>query len=100
MAPVAESADDLYLRALAAADAEGRLPLPPLDEWDTFPFEGELRTRPLLPPGDDPRREGEGGVDCPRCAAGDSDAMWSDVARRSRHCRAGARRGWRARPRL
>jgi hypothetical protein len=45
MAPVPESANDLYLRALAAADAEGRLPLPPLDEWDTFPFEGELRTR-------------------------------------------------------
>jgi diadenosine tetraphosphate (Ap4A) HIT family hydrolase len=75
---MAESAEELYLRALAAADAQGRLPLPPLDEWETFPFEGELRTRPLRPPGDDPSRQGEGGVDCRRCAAGDSDAIWSD----------------------
>ena len=37
---VAESAEELYRRALAAADADGRLPIPPLDEWDTFPFEG------------------------------------------------------------
>jgi hypothetical protein len=75
---VAESAEELYRRALAAADADGRLPVPPLDEWETFPFEGELRTRPLLPPGDDPPRQGEGGVGCGRCAAGDGDAIWSD----------------------
>ena len=73
-----ESAEELYRRALAAADADGRLPLPPLDEWDSFPFEGEIRTRPLLPPAEDPPRQGEGGVDCHRCATGEADAIWSD----------------------
>ena len=75
---VAESAEELYRRALAAADADGRLPIPPLEEWETFPFEGEIRTRPLRPPADDPPRQGEGGIDCWRCAQGDSDAIWSD----------------------
>jgi diadenosine tetraphosphate (Ap4A) HIT family hydrolase len=75
---VAEPAEELYRRALAAADAEGRLRMPPVEEWETFPFEGELRVRPLRPPADDPARQGEGGVDCSRCATGDDDALWSD----------------------
>ena len=75
---VAESAEELYRRALAGADEDGRLPIPPLDEWETFPFEGEIRTRPLRPPADDPPRQGEGGIDCLRCAKGDEDAIWSD----------------------
>ncbi len=73
-----ESAEDFYQRALAAADADGRLPVPPLDEWDTFPFEGEIRARPLLPPSGEPPRQGAGGVDCWRCAKGDDDVIWSD----------------------
>jgi diadenosine tetraphosphate (Ap4A) HIT family hydrolase len=75
---VPESAEELYRRALAAADADGRLPLPPLDEWDSFPFEGEIRTRRLEPPADEKPRQGERGVDCGRCATGDEDAIWSD----------------------
>jgi hypothetical protein len=75
---VAESAEDLYGRALAAADPDGRLPIPPLDEWDTFPFEGEIRARPLRPPADEPARQGAGGVDCWRCGVGDEDAIWGD----------------------
>jgi diadenosine tetraphosphate (Ap4A) HIT family hydrolase len=73
-----ESAEELYRRALAGADADGRLPLPPLDEWDSFPFEGEIRTRRLEPPADEKPRQGERGVDCGRCATGDEDAIWSD----------------------
>ncbi len=73
-----ESAEELYRRALAAADADGRLPLPPLDEWDSFPFEGEIRTRRLEPPADEKPRQGERGVDCGRCATGDEDAIWCD----------------------
>ena len=73
-----ESAEELYRRALAAADADGRLPLPRLDEWDSFPFEGEIRTRPLEPPADEKPRQGERGVDCGGCAPGDEDAIWSD----------------------
>jgi diadenosine tetraphosphate (Ap4A) HIT family hydrolase len=75
---VPESAEELYRRALAAADEDGRLPIPPLDDWETFPFEGEIRARPLLPPADEPARQGEGGVECWRCAKGDDDAIWSD----------------------
>ena len=73
-----ESAEELYQRALAAADADGRLPIPPLSEWETFPFEGEIRTRRLRPPGDEPARHGEDPADCWRCRQGDDDAIWSD----------------------
>src|SRR5262245_21420576 len=76
---MAESAEDLYARALSAADADGRLAMPPVEEWDTFPFEGELRVRPLVAPVDEelPRRGG-GGVDCHLCTTGDEGAVWSD----------------------
>jgi diadenosine tetraphosphate (Ap4A) HIT family hydrolase len=73
-----ESAEDVYRRALEMADADGRLPAPPLDEWETFPFEGEIRVRPLRPPGDEPPRAGEDPADCWRCRRDDADAIWSD----------------------
>jgi len=76
---VSESPEELYSRALAAADAEGRLAMPPVHEWETFPFEGEIRVRPLVPPAAGERpRHGEGGVACRRCELGDTDAVWSD----------------------
>ena len=67
---MAESAEELYARALEAADQEGRLPAPPLDEWETFPFEGDIRVRPLRPPADEPSRLGEDPADCWRCRKG------------------------------
>jgi diadenosine tetraphosphate (Ap4A) HIT family hydrolase len=73
-----ESAEELYRRALEAVDVDGRLPIPPLDEWETFPFEGEIRTRTLQPPADEPHRLGEDPSDCWRCQKGDGDAIWSD----------------------
>jgi diadenosine tetraphosphate (Ap4A) HIT family hydrolase len=74
---MAESAEEIYGRA-AAAGSGGCLPLPPVDEWDTFPFEGDIRVRPLLPPEDfEPPRKGTGGEDCWRCASED-DLIWSD----------------------
>ncbi len=75
---MAESAEELYARALEAADDERRLPVPPLSEWETFPFEGEIRVRPLRPPGDEPSRLGEDPTDCWRCRQGEEDAIWSD----------------------
>lgn len=76
---IAETPEELYERALAAADVEGRLPLPPVDTWETFPFDGELRARPLLPPlpSEQPRL-GEDAADCWRCALDEEDAIWSD----------------------
>ena len=76
---MSETAEQIYERAMAAADADGRLPMPPVEDWDTFPFEGDLRVRPLLPPADEPPRLGEGGRDdCWRCQRGDAGALWRD----------------------
>jgi len=74
-----ESAEEIYERALRAADTQGRLPMPPVGEWDMFPFEGDIRTRPLTPPTEvDRPRTGEDPADCWRCQQGTSDAIWSD----------------------
>jgi diadenosine tetraphosphate (Ap4A) HIT family hydrolase len=71
---VGESAEQIYRRA-----REQGLRRPPVEEWETFPFEGELRVRPLLPPEEsEPPRLGEDGTDCWRCAQRDGDAIWSD----------------------
>src|SRR5690349_957208 len=53
--------------------------MPPVEAWDTFPFDGEMRPRPLRPPvqREEPRH-GEGGIDCQRCAAGDDEYLWTD----------------------
>lgn len=57
----------------------GRLPLPGYVEWPTFPYEGELRVRPVtdvvVP---EPPREGAGGVDCSACQRPDADYLWTD----------------------
>jgi len=52
--------------------------MPPVEEWETWPFEGALVPRALAPPIEtEPVRRGAGGVDCLRCAHGD-DALWSN----------------------
>ena len=67
-----ETPEQLYERAKDAL----RMPL--VDEWETFPFEGELRPRPLQPPTDEDRpRLGVGGVDCRRCEAPDDAYFWT-----------------------
>ena len=74
-----ESAEELYERSRAAADADGRLAMPAVHEWETFPFEGDIRVRTLAPPVEaEPPRLGEGGMGCSRCERDDSDAIWSD----------------------
>ncbi len=74
-----EGAEAIYQRARQAADAEGRLPMPPIADWATFPFDGDLRVRPLEPPAEvDRPREGEDAADCWRCRQRDSDAIWSN----------------------
>jgi diadenosine tetraphosphate (Ap4A) HIT family hydrolase len=57
----------------------GGLRVPPVEEWDTWPFTGPVMPRELEPPVDEERpRNGAGGVDCWRCAHGDEDALWAD----------------------
>jgi len=53
--------------------------MPPVEEWATFPFEGDLRPRPLEPPVErETPRHGAGGVDCMRCSAGDQEYLWTN----------------------
>jgi hypothetical protein len=76
---VNETAEDIFRRAEAAVGADGRLAIPPLHEWETFPFDGDIRVRPLQPPVDaEQPRHGAGGVDCRRCERGDETAIWRD----------------------
>ncbi len=55
-----------------------KLRVPPVEEWDSWPFEGELRVKELAPPSQDPVREGAGGVDCDACTQGGSESIWSN----------------------
>jgi diadenosine tetraphosphate (Ap4A) HIT family hydrolase len=57
----------------------GALRMPPVETWDPFPFEGEMRPRTLEPPtsAEEPRR-GEGGVECPECQRPDSEFVWTN----------------------
>jgi diadenosine tetraphosphate (Ap4A) HIT family hydrolase len=69
-----ETPEQLYERAKDA------LRMPPVDEWESFPFAGEMRPRRLEPPAErDPTRHGEGGVDCWRCTASDDEFFWTDA---------------------
>jgi len=53
--------------------------MPLVAEWDTFPFDGDMRPRTLLPPVEREKpRLGEGGVDCRRCQTPDEEYLWTD----------------------
>jgi diadenosine tetraphosphate (Ap4A) HIT family hydrolase len=76
---VAESAEDLYRRWQEALGPGCRPEMPPVEDWVTFPYEGDIRVRALLPPAaEEPPRKGEDAADCWRCTAGAEDAIWSD----------------------
>lgn len=67
-----ETPEQIYARAVHA------LRMPPVHEWETFPFEGEMRPRPLQPPAEhEVPRNGAGGVDCRACKAPDADYLWT-----------------------
>lgn len=61
------------------ARVAGALRMPPVESWETWPFDGELRPRALQPPmlAEVPRA-GEGGVDCRRCATPDDACLWTN----------------------
>ena len=68
---MAETPEQLFERAHDA------LRMPPVEDWDTFPFEGDMRPRALEAPAPEEPREGEGGRDCPSCNASDDDYLWT-----------------------
>jgi diadenosine tetraphosphate (Ap4A) HIT family hydrolase len=68
-----ESPEQLYERAV------GALRMPPVEQWETFPFDGDMRPRPLQPPAArEVAREGESGVGCTSCTAPDGDFLWTN----------------------
>src|SRR5919109_3596560 len=71
--PMPETPELFYARVANA------LRMPPVHEWDTFPFDGEMRPRALRPPAErDDTREGEGGVDCNACTSPDDRYIWTN----------------------
>jgi diadenosine tetraphosphate (Ap4A) HIT family hydrolase len=77
---VPELPENFHARAVAAADEQGRLPVPEQAMWEIFPFErpglvAKPLEAPVLP---EPPRGGEDGRDCWRCAHPDEDVLWSD----------------------
>ena len=76
---MAESPEEFVARALDADGEGGRLAMPPVDEWPTFPFEGDIRVRRFLTAdATEEPRHGEGGENCWRCDHELESAIWSD----------------------
>ncbi|MGI8645011.1 MAG: hypothetical protein ACR2JD_01620 [Nocardioides sp.] len=78
-----ESAEEVYARVVAAVGEDGRLPMPPVGEWDVFPWEvvdGALQPKVLQPPADEPARRGETpGQPCGPCLAPREDLkIWAN----------------------
>ena len=68
-----ETPEQLYERARDA------LRTPPVEEWETWPFEGDVRPRALRAPESRERpRRGEGGVGCNACDDPDERYLWTD----------------------
>jgi diadenosine tetraphosphate (Ap4A) HIT family hydrolase len=71
---VPETPEEFYARA------KDGLRMPPVESWETWPFEGDIQPRALRPPAEDEKpREGEGGIDCYACNRAADDLIWEDV---------------------
>jgi diadenosine tetraphosphate (Ap4A) HIT family hydrolase len=78
-----ESAEEVYQRIVASTGDGGRLPMPPSEGWDIFPWEvvdGALTPKVIQPPGEEPARRGEeSSTDCPSCTGIEHDRIvWED----------------------
>lgn len=80
-----ESAEEIYAKVVAAVGEDGRLPMPPVGEWDMFPWEvvdGALVPKVIRAPfadGEPPRVGEPGGEPCFRCAGEDpSVRIWEN----------------------
>lgn len=80
---MAESAEDLYARVVAAVGRDGRLPMTPAVTWDVFPWEvvdGLIAPKVLAAPlaVEAPRSGDPGGEPCPTCTADDRSLLWEN----------------------
>jgi hypothetical protein len=83
---MAMAPQDFYEHALAVADADGRLPLSRMTEWDISPFEPEgLRVSPLRPPVvPEKPRHGEDPATCTSCERRDLGLWFNENWRLTR----------------
>src|SRR4051812_10196307 len=56
----------------------GALRTPPVKEWDSWPFAGDVVPKALRDPEPEPPRDGEGGRSCEACGKPDADYIWTD----------------------
>lgn len=85
---MAESADQVHARVMATADGDGRLPVPSVAAWESFPWEavdGVLATKPLAPPAPEEPRHGEDGTDCNLCGTDQPGVIWMNERWRLKH---------------
>ena len=87
---MAESAEQVHARITAQVGPDGRLPAPPSNEWDNFPWEvvdGSIVPRRLPPPADEPPRSGETeDGPCPSCfGVPPENIVWEDDFWRLKH---------------
>lgn len=81
---MAESPEALYARIVEQVGPDGRLPMPPVEEWEIFPWEvvdGTLQPKVLRPPlGAEAPRVGESDdKPCGTCAGADEPArIWEN----------------------
>jgi hypothetical protein len=76
-----ESPEELYARVVAQVGENGRLPMPPVGDWEIFPWEvvdGALQPKVLPPPVEaEAPRAGTGGQSCHLCSGqGDTVRIW------------------------
>ncbi len=78
-----ESAAEVYARVVEATGSDGRLPAPPIAEWDIFPWtvvDGQIAPKTLDAPRPEAARLGEeGGGPCDACAGfAPEQVVWDD----------------------
>lgn len=70
---MSETPEQFYERVV------GSIRRPAVEEWDTWPFQGEMQPRVLeLPSPTDVQRSGQGGVECDGCEAPDERFLWTN----------------------
>jgi diadenosine tetraphosphate (Ap4A) HIT family hydrolase len=67
-----------HARAPRTSTGDGRLRTPPVADWDSWPFVGDVVPKALRAPEPEPPRDGERDRPCTACAKPDADYLWTD----------------------